>query len=953
MVMVVVNPKGELLPSSEPRDKSGMVQLPGHESEVLEQDQSEPRSEEKEREEEKEEEEKPLLETRGRSENQQNPTEELCRLVAPHNLSHGPNPLTKPHTPVKDEENISEDTLGSVGEARQKPTEELQPQEHGGEQICVATAAPKPLVGCCSRALEKAAKYLHQPCDPASLAAVRIMFGVLMVLDVVQERGMGEADIRWGDPDTCRFPLVAALVPLPLPCMLLLYAALLSGAVGVAAGWRWRASCTVYLLGYWYVLLLDKSTWNNHSYLYGLLTALMLTAEPHACWSVDVRAEGGARHVPFWNYFMLRAQVFFLYFFAGVKKLDSDWLAGHSMRHLGEHWVFYPFRIFVSVAVVDFYIIHLGGFLLDLTLGPLLLWTPSRKLALVFGSFFHLMNSQIFYIGMFPWVCLATLPIFCRCDWPRTLLASLPKLPALRTPCQRGSEGGGKADDDTVNKEEIEVKRGGEKGKEQTKVTRKVEEHETLSALKRNKNCSYPDVAGVTGKQKATTVLVACYLLTQTALPFSHSVTKGFNTWTEGPYGYSWDMMVHSWDTLHVKVTAVTTAGGHRLYVDPNMWVSSPRWSSHADMAVQYCLCVQSRLAALGHSVTAVHLDVWKSLNGRFQQRVFDPTVNILEAPWSPFNETPWVLPVVTELDHWRERLYRQQESEEGSVSLTEKLYVADFPGLTLENYLSSDLENVTLEVLKGEVVVLLQCEGGVVDLSDALHVPRSGGTNGTTHRQRREDMKALAHQPQHTAQEPSVESFNFEKGTDGIDLDTKHHDLTASIHRARQSLQELVASVHEGATGLGELPSGTAEVDVCSVALEVGSSMVLPSGAFHSVTTMSSAPAVYAYTFINATLTEKEEKRNQTPGSNATGEAHTTQQDSATDSSEAEDSKTLNRQDLVDGKHVYQPTSADFPTFEDLLRFIKRKLELFWRAGRLLLAACHCLLTRSCMMIE
>ncbi|KAG0712345.1 Vitamin K-dependent gamma-carboxylase [Chionoecetes opilio] len=75
---------------------------------------------------------------------------------------------------------------------------------------------------------------------------------------------------------------------------------------------------------------------------------------------------------------------------------------------------------------------------------------------------------------------------------------------------------------------------------------------------------------GVTPRQKVTTVLIACYLLLQLVLPFSHSVTKGFNTWTEGPYGYSWDMMVHSWDTLHVKVTAVTAKGGHRLYVDPN-----------------------------------------------------------------------------------------------------------------------------------------------------------------------------------------------------------------------------------------------------------------------------------------------------------------------------------------------------------------------------------------------
>ncbi|MPC40871.1 Vitamin K-dependent gamma-carboxylase [Portunus trituberculatus] len=315
--------------------------------------------------------------------------------------------------------------------------------------------------------------------------------------------------------------------------------------------------------------------------------------------------------------------------------------------------------------------------------------------------------------------------------------------------------------------------------------------------------------------------------------------------------------------------------------------------------------------------------------------------------------ETPWVLPVVTELDHWRERLYRQQESKDESVSLAEKLFVADFPGLTLENYLSADLENVTLEVLKGEVVVLLSCQSGVEGLSNVLHVPRSGDTNGTTHRQQREGMRTLAHQPWHTAQEPSVESFNFDKEIDSTNLNTEPHDLAGSIQRARQSLQELVGSDYEGAVGLMELPSGTAKVNVCSVALYVGGSMILPSGAFHSVTTTSSAPAVYAYTYINATLREDEEKRNQTPSSNAASEACAAEQDSSTDSSDTEDSKTHDRQSLVDGNGVYHPTTADFPTFEDLFKFIKRKLELFWRAGRLLLAACHCLLTSSCVKVE
>lgn len=48
--------------------------------------------------------------------------------------------------------------------------------------------------------------------------------------------------------------------------------------------------------------------------------------------------------VPYWNYFILRYQVFILYFMAGVKKANYDWLFGYSMTDLSHYWVFDPFK---------------------------------------------------------------------------------------------------------------------------------------------------------------------------------------------------------------------------------------------------------------------------------------------------------------------------------------------------------------------------------------------------------------------------------------------------------------------------------------------------------------------------------------------------------------------------------------------------------------------------------
>ena len=37
-------------------------------------------------------------------------------------------------------------------------------------------------------------------------------------------------------------------------------------------------------------------------------------------------------------------QIFIVYFIAGLKKLDDDWMSGFSMHHIASHWVFAPFR---------------------------------------------------------------------------------------------------------------------------------------------------------------------------------------------------------------------------------------------------------------------------------------------------------------------------------------------------------------------------------------------------------------------------------------------------------------------------------------------------------------------------------------------------------------------------------------------------------------------------------
>ncbi|NXD74508.1 VKGC carboxylase, partial [Eolophus roseicapillus] len=461
-------------------------------------------------------------------------------------------------------------------------------------------------------------RLLHRPTDPAALGAFRAAFGLLMALDVPQERGMALLDRRFLDGlEVCRFPLLPALRPLPLDGMYLLYAVMMLGALGMMLGCWYRLSCVAFLCPYWYVLLLDKTSWNNHSYLYGLLAFQLTFMGADRYGSVDglFRPQKRNAHVPLWNYTLLRAQIFLVYFIAGLKKLDMDWVSGYSMGSLARHWLFAPFRLVLSEQSTSLLVVHGGGLLLDLSAGFLLLLDATRPIALIFVTYFHCMNSQLFSIG-------------------------------------ESSHFGGHGGPLWTHGEVL----GG---------------HRDLPSL----SCRSP--------------------------PY----TQGYNNWTNGLYGYSWDMMVHSRFHQHVKITYRDGLTGDVGYLKPGVFTQSRRWKDHADMLKQYAMCLSQLLPRYNISEPHIYFDIWVSINDRFQQRLVDPRVDVVRAPWSPWRRTPWVLPLLLELSPWRQRLQELESSLDGH---TDVVFIADFPGLHLENFVSEDLGNTSLRVLRGEVLVEL-----------------------------------------------------------------------------------------------------------------------------------------------------------------------------------------------------------------------------------------------------
>ncbi|XP_068776640.1 vitamin K-dependent gamma-carboxylase isoform X2 [Struthio camelus] len=451
--------------------------------------------------------------------------------------------------------------------------------------------------------------------------------------------------------------------------MYLLYAVMFLGALGIMAGCCYRLSCLAFLGPYWYVFLLDKTAWNNHSYLYGLLAFQLALLGADRYWSVDglFRPHKRNAHVPLWNYTLLRAQIFIVYFIAGLKKLDADWVGGYSMGSLARHWLFAPFKLVLSEEMTSLLVVHGGGLLLDLSAGFLLFFDATRPVALVFVTYFHCMNSQLFSIGMFPYTMLASSGLFCEASWPRRLCARCPSWLRRALP--------------------------------------------STAPPRPSADCAYGSRRGrrLRARQHLAALFTLLYVLEQFFLPYSHFITQGYNNWTNGLYGYSWDMMVHSRFHQHVKITYRDGLTGEVGYLKPGVFTQSRRWKDHADMLKQYSACLSHLLPRYNVSQPQIYFDVWVSINDRFQQRLVDPRVDIVQAEWSPWRPTPWLLPLLLELSPWRARL---QALESTLDNHTEVVFIADFPGLHLENFVSEDLGNTSLQVLRGEVTVELVEQG-------------------------------------------------------------------------------------------------------------------------------------------------------------------------------------------------------------------------------------------------
>ena len=451
------------------------------------------------------------------------------------------------------------------------------------------------------------------PADSA--VAFRVLFGLVATYGALRFLARGWVDALYLVPaNHLTYAGFEWVRPLPAPWMHAHLVLLAMLGLCIAAGYRYRLATSAFVVGFAYVELIDAALYLNH-YWYVTLAAAALAVMPlHRHCSLDARAGrvAASATVPAGVLWVLRGQIAVVYLFAGIAKLNGDWLFEALPLRLwladnADLALIGPLLAMPWVA----YAASWAGALFDCTIVAWLCWRRSRPLAYVAVIGFHVLTGMLFQIGIFPVVMIGATLVFFPPDWPRRLLRRRRAgtgLPAGAAPAALATSGALAAPAALA----------------------------TSGALAAPATPTTPTTAtkptGTVGGRKWRWALavLAVVALVQVAIPLRHLAYPGNVRWTEEGYYLSWRVMITE-KAGHVDYR-VRDATGAEWQVGPELVLTDWQISQatiRPDLIVATAHLIADHYRAEGRGEVEVRADAFASFNGRPHQRMLDPTVDL------------------------------------------------------------------------------------------------------------------------------------------------------------------------------------------------------------------------------------------------------------------------------------------------------------------------------------
>ncbi|MFD2563753.1 HTTM domain-containing protein [Aquimarina rubra] len=431
-------------------------------------------------------------------------------------------------------------------------------------------------------------RWLFTQIDNSALIIFRVFFGFLIAAESFGAILTGWVRRTLVEPQfTFNFIGLDFLQPLPGNGMYFYFALMGILGVFVMIGFKYRWSMIGYTILWAGVYYMQKSSYNNHYYLLLLLCILMSTLPASNYFSIDVKRNPALKKIsmPRWCVLFIIIQLWIVYTYASVAKLYPDWLDYTVAKNLMLSRANYPIvgdilqQHWTHVSITYF------GILFDLLIIPLLLWRKTRLPAFIISIFFHLFNSIVFQIGIFPYLSLAFSVFF-------------------------------------FSKERIH-----------RIFMRKKEFYSANEVI-------IPSYKGF------LIPALAIWFVIQLALPVRHWFIPGDVLWTEEGHKLSWRMMLRGRSGFTNFYIEFKDNNCRRVKIDKNQYLTVKQRrlvNTKPDAIWQFAQFLRKEHLKEGRDI-AVYASSKVSVNGKKLRMLIDPDVDLTSVDWNYFTTNPWVI---------------------------------------------------------------------------------------------------------------------------------------------------------------------------------------------------------------------------------------------------------------------------------------------------------------------
>lgn len=442
---------------------------------------------------------------------------------------------------------------------------------------------------------QKINNLLFQKVNPEPLAFFRIVFGILMLFSTIRFIAKGWVTEFYIEPQYFfKYPYFHWVHNPGEVGIYILFALLLLSSLLVTIGYKYRLSIIVFFLSFIYIELIDITYYLNHYYFVSLTAFLLIFMPAADCFSFDALKKGEAKKIANWPIFLIKFQVAIVYIFAGLAKLNYDWIieamplaiwlpAHNNLPVVGK----------LMTMKATAYLFSWFGAVYDLFIVFFLIYPKTRKIAYLFVIVFHLSTWILFNIGVFPFVMIALTTIYFDTSFQTNV----------------------------VNK------------------SKSITNYKTNYIDNTNTHSYKSD------KKLILLTSILIFTLSQIAIPLRFLLYDGKLFWYEEGYRFSWRVMLME-KSGTAFFTVVDRSNGKKYEVVNSDYLTAnqeKQMNTQPDLILQFVDIIESDFENKGFADIAVYSDSFVKLNDNYSKRYIDQNIDLTKIKYSD-DLNKWIL---------------------------------------------------------------------------------------------------------------------------------------------------------------------------------------------------------------------------------------------------------------------------------------------------------------------